>query len=76
MPPAWSLYYLERYRVARNVHPRQPWRAELSPVPGGHGLVLPQARPEGRRAGGVLTRAANIGPNDEIVREGLRRASL
>jgi hypothetical protein len=75
MPPAWSLYYLERYREARNVHPRQPWRAELSPVPGGHGLVLPQLDQKAD-ARAAFQRAANVGPNDEIVREGLRRASL
>jgi tetratricopeptide (TPR) repeat protein len=73
---AWSLYYLERYREALAMF----IRASLG-APGSHQLqvgmgwcYLSLGQKADARA--AFQRAMRTEPDDEIVREGLRRASL
>ena len=73
---AWSLYYLERYREALAMF----IRASLA-APGSHHLhvgmgwcYLSLGQKADARA--AFQRAIRTEPNDQIVREGLRRASL
>ena len=73
---AWSLYYLERYREALAMF----IRASLA-APGSHQLQVGMGwcyLRLGQKADAqdAFQRAMRTEPNDEIVREGLRRASL
>jgi tetratricopeptide (TPR) repeat protein len=73
---AWSLYYGERYREALAMFIRASLSAPTSqPLQAGMGWCYLQL---GQRADArtAFQRADRLGPNDEIVREGLRRASL
>jgi tetratricopeptide (TPR) repeat protein len=73
---AWSLYYRERYREALAMFIRAglaaPTTQSFQVGMGWCYLQLGQ-QAEARTA---FRRAEKLGPNDEIVREGLRRASL
>jgi tetratricopeptide (TPR) repeat protein len=73
---AWSLYYRERYREALAMFIRASLAAPTSqPFQVGMGWCYLQL---GQQADArtAFRRAEKLGPNDEIVREGLRRASL
>jgi tetratricopeptide (TPR) repeat protein len=73
---AWSLYYRERYREALAMFIRAslvaPTAQSFQVGMGWCYLQLGQ-QAEARTA---FRRAEKLGPNDEVVREGLRRASL
>jgi tetratricopeptide (TPR) repeat protein len=73
---AWSLYYGERYREALAMFIRASLSAPTSqPLQAGIGWCYLQLGQQAD-ARAAFQRADRLGPNDEIVREGLRRASL
>lgn len=73
---AWSLYYGERYREALAMFIRASLSAPTSqPLQAGMGWCYLQLGQQAD-ARAAFQRADRLGPNDEIVREGLRRASL
>jgi tetratricopeptide (TPR) repeat protein len=73
---AWSLYYGERYREALAMFIRASLSAPTSqPLQAGMGWCYLQLGQQAD-ARAAFQRAEKLGPNDEIVREGLRRASL
>lgn len=73
---AWSLYYGERYREALAMFVRASLSAPTSqPLLAGMGWCYLQLGQQAD-ARAAFQRADRLGPNDEIVREGLRRASL
>ncbi len=73
---AWSLYYSERYREALAMFIRASLSAPTSqPLQAGIGWCYLQLGQQAD-ARAAFQRADRLGPNDEIVREGLRRASL
>jgi tetratricopeptide (TPR) repeat protein len=73
---AWSLYYGERYREALAMFIRASFSAPTSqPLQAGMGWCYLQLGQQAD-ARAAFQRADRLGPNDEIVREGLRRASL
>jgi tetratricopeptide (TPR) repeat protein len=73
---AWSLYYRGRYREALAMFIRASLAAPTAqPFQVGMGWCYLQLdQPAEARA--AFRRAEKLGPNDEVVREGLRRASL
>jgi len=73
---AWSLYYGERYREALAMFIRASLAAPRSqPLHVGMGwCYLKLGQQSDARA--AFQQAEKLGPNDEVVREGLRRASL
>ena len=73
---AWSLYYLERHREALAMFIRASLAApESYQYQVGMGwCYLKLGQKQDARA--AFQRAAKLGPNDEAVREGLRRAGL
>jgi len=73
---AWSLYYRERYREALAMFIRASLAAPtVQPFQVGMGWCYLQLGQQAE-ARAAFQRAEKLGPNDEIVREGLRRASL
>jgi tetratricopeptide (TPR) repeat protein len=73
---AWSLYYRERYREALAMFIRASLAAPTAqPFQVGMGWSYLQLGQQAE-ARAAFRRAERLGPNDEIVREGLRRASL
>jgi tetratricopeptide (TPR) repeat protein len=73
---AWSLYYRERYREALAMFIRASLAApsaQTFQVGMGWCYLQLGQQAEARTA---FRRAEKLGPNDEVVREGLRRASL
>ena len=73
---AWSLYYGERYREALAMFIRASLAAPTSqPFQVGMGWCYLQLGQQAE-ARAAFRRAEKLGPNDESVREGLRRASL
>jgi tetratricopeptide (TPR) repeat protein len=73
---AWSLYYLERYREALAVFIRASLASPSSPqLHAGKGwCYVKLGQKDDARA--AFQRALDLHPDDEIVREALRRASL
>jgi len=72
----WSLYYRERYREALAMFIRASLAAPTAqPFQVGIGWCYLQLG-EQAEARAAFRRAEKLGPNDELVREGLRRASL
>ena len=73
---AWSLYYRERYREALAMFIRASLAAPTAqPFQVGMGWCYLQLGQQAE-ARAAFRRAEKLGPNDELVREGLRRASL